>query len=270
MADREVLTYSRRNGFYLFNHLKSTPHGTDALIMYVGALIWAASAGIAFLRALYTFTPIGAIVRAAVVSAGKFLERWSVILAFYTFIALLCLFMAAAALIWLIGFILWCWICLPSWQWSRRRRVNFRMPPFNKALGRGLELLPALPKKYRKDGQKTGSKKPWLRRIFNWLWPWSQERRRKRKDRAREAAFPGMSEKQRVEEYILHMGLRPKLMDELLILVLSLLVPWMSQWIFWVGFVRLAEEMYCPPDIWTLTTVRSVCSIFAVWFGVAY
>ena len=41
-----------------------------------------------------------------------------------------------------------------------------------------------------------------------------------------------------------------------------LLLPFIGQWLFWVGFVELYADWYCPPSLWKMTTVWTVLTTF--------
>ncbi|OCK74607.1 hypothetical protein K432DRAFT_254749, partial [Lepidopterella palustris CBS 459.81] len=47
----------------------------------------------------------------------------------------------------------------------------------------------------------------------------------------------------------------------------KLMLPFLAQWLFWAGFVRLAGDLYCPPKLKTITSVWTVGSVLGVFFG---
>ncbi|KAK5073002.1 hypothetical protein LTR64_000591 [Lithohypha guttulata] len=193
------INHARVNEFYLLGHLKYTPHGSDALIMYAGALLWTVSVDIAFLRAVYTFTLVGGIVEEAIVSIPYYIKM--------------------AALYFARGF-----------YWVGARTYSLF------------------------DGKYVSS------------WPESLQKPEDPPD----DPPPYVSEKERVAQYIEDMGLKPRLLNELKTLVIALLIPWIAQWVFWIGFVRMAQDLYCPPKIWSLTAVWSFCSVVTVWCGASF
>ena len=67
-------------------------------------------------------------------------------------------------------------------------------------------------------------------------------------------------EKLQWDRSLLLMDFRPNLLNHVRSLVLMLLLSWTGQWLFWTGFLRLAGDTFCPPKLWTNTTVWSVFS----------
>ncbi|KAK0634162.1 hypothetical protein B0T14DRAFT_87009 [Immersiella caudata] len=45
------------------------------------------------------------------------------------------------------------------------------------------------------------------------------------------------------------------------------LYTWMASWIFWAGFVKLAGERYCPPNLVAQVAVWSSTSVLTSFFG---
>lgn len=68
------INHARVNEFYLLGHLRYTPHGSDTLIMYAGAPLWTVSVGIAFLCAVYTFTPVSGIVKEVIINTPRYMK----------------------------------------------------------------------------------------------------------------------------------------------------------------------------------------------------
>lgn len=223
-----TVNHARVNEFYLVGHLEYTPHGSDALIMYAGALLWTVSVGLLLLRAIYTFTPIGGIVKGAFFASGPWLKKYSVLTAVYCWAGL----RGTAILLW------WCtyWvvyypikICLWRAEWCNSRPLGHDM------------------------------------KLRQWFRVYVPEQYQDEDIDENDDDFDDVP----IAKYIREMGLRPQLLDELATLVWCLMLPWCGQWIFWIGFVKVAQNLYCPPDIWSLTIVWSVCSVVATWFGAA-
>ncbi|KAJ8115349.1 hypothetical protein OPT61_g2981 [Boeremia exigua] len=40
----------------------------------------------------------------------------------------------------------------------------------------------------------------------------------------------------------------------------SMFLLWMSQWMFWIGFINISSGRYCPPQLWLLTTIWAAFS----------
>lgn len=235
------VNHARVYGFYRADRVKYTPHGTDALIMYYGALLWTASVGIAIVGAIIIYTPVGGIVRSAVIAVAQFVEKWSVLAAVYLWAGI------RGLLILLVMLGYWCInypIKLYNWQsqWPRRkerpkpRKANFLA-----------WFKPSIPEKYQASALANTNEQG-----------------------AEEVPAQEDSEtRPKIAEYIAEMRLRPNLFGQLNLLFFFLLLPFVGQWIFWVGFVRMAQDLYCPPEIWSLTAVWSGFSLIALWCGAA-
>ncbi|KAJ3579340.1 hypothetical protein NPX13_g1224 [Xylaria arbuscula] len=48
------------------------------------------------------------------------------------------------------------------------------------------------------------------------------------------------------------------------ILVIVMLFLWIAQWLFWSGFIRVASEEFCPPNLVVLTAVWAISSFASV------
>ena len=69
---------------------------------------------------------------------------------------------------------------------------------------------------------------------------------------------------------LLRMGFAENTPEEIRDLMAFLILPWIGQWLFWAGFLRLAGDTFCPPKLWTNTTVWTVCSALGAFFGAAF
>lgn len=56
------------------------------------------------------------------------------------------------------------------------------------------------------------------------------------------------------------MGLDTRVLSNISIVFVFMLLPFVGQWLFWIGFVGLFAERYCPPEVWTLAGVWTVFS----------
>ncbi|KAJ9653329.1 hypothetical protein H2198_007471 [Neophaeococcomyces mojaviensis] len=136
------------------------------------------------------------------------------------------------------------------------------------AIIRFSKLVPGLLRKRIKDGPE------YVLCTMQQFWDWlkqklnsciqsrteadSQERNEKQVKKRKKVIF---------DEYVKQMGFNESIMEQLWMLLAFLIIPWLGQWIFWIGFLRMAQDLYCPPSIWSLTAVWSSTSVVAVWVG---
>ncbi|KAF2182264.1 hypothetical protein K469DRAFT_752339 [Zopfia rhizophila CBS 207.26] len=61
--------------------------------------------------------------------------------------------------------------------------------------------------------------------------------------------------------WLKEMGLSPRALIKLRFILGWMVFPFIAQWLFWYGFVDLADDLYCPPHIWTLTILWCISAL---------
>lgn len=62
-------------------------------------------------------------------------------------------------------------------------------------------------------------------------------------------------------------GLQPDALDNVQMMLLFMVLPWIGQRLFWAGFLRLSADLYCPPRLWSNTAVWTIFSTLGVFQG---
>ncbi|KAH7142720.1 hypothetical protein B0J13DRAFT_555973 [Dactylonectria estremocensis] len=52
--------------------------------------------------------------------------------------------------------------------------------------------------------------------------------------------------------------------------IISMILLWVAQWLFWSGFIGLSSEEFCPPQLGLLTTIWIAFSVVSATFRAAY
>ncbi|KAF2670083.1 hypothetical protein BT63DRAFT_412848 [Microthyrium microscopicum] len=69
------------------------------------------------------------------------------------------------------------------------------------------------------------------------------------------------------EDALSRMGLNSQILSNIRRVFILMVLPFVGQWLFWVGFVGLYDDKYCPPSIWSMATVWVVFSNFGILLG---
>lgn len=287
----------RSNQFYLLNHLDYTPHRTDALIMDASALLWFFGMGAVFFRTVLVFTPVGTIVKDALAICGNFILYASIFVINYALIGVIILSWLLALPV--ILFVAWLWtsICIPTWSWVRHghfepqgfaidskweslmSRSSMVLAPSRARIDRA-SLQWQEPRKpassfssLSTSSSSEDSPKIALKtKIENFLWPWTNmrcEARQKRKKAEADAAAARAekSDQELVYERVTEMGFSSTITKPMMELFWWMALPWACEGLFWIGFLRLARNLYCPPAIWSLMGIWTGFSSLGVLLG---
>jgi hypothetical protein len=71
-----TVQHAQKNHYYLVHHLRYAPHGTDALMMYVGALIWVVAIIFIMTMGLFVFTPLGSLAQKCLEQLSKVIDSF--------------------------------------------------------------------------------------------------------------------------------------------------------------------------------------------------
>ncbi|CZR69057.1 uncharacterized protein PAC_18958 [Phialocephala subalpina] len=72
------------------------------------------------------------------------------------------------------------------------------------------------------------------------------------------------------EEYLEQMGLVLKAMWTVWGACFFMLIPYVGQWLFWVGFVELYDDRYCVPVLWQMTFVWTIFEVLGVFLSATH
>jgi hypothetical protein len=235
--------FAQQRGFYKIHALDGVSGARSAMMMYGGALLWLVSIGFAFLWALYSLLGIGALlsqffrpVRRIVTQLfHSFRKNLGPVRRIFTQ-----LFLPLRKII----------------GWPRIRKPDISQDP---KINVPAEHAPKVLEERHPDIPSKGGN------------PHRNSDRRKRP---------------RVLEDILHleshddvdhapwelalhsMGMRGRI-SMVQRFFFAMVAPFLAQWIFWSGFVRLAQDSYCPPPVWQMTGIWTIFSGLGLFFGAA-
>ncbi|KAI9760495.1 MAG: hypothetical protein M1840_002405 [Geoglossum simile] len=204
--------WARRYHFYLAHRLDNVPHGQDALVMYGGALLWLVSIGLAAIMAFLTYTSVGVLL---VDGLGK-VGRASIRVSKYSWDWTCWLFIYSAKFI---------------WKWSKEGAI---------VLGKSIRWI------WR--WVRIGTTKAYLYSLgsaydhFHWnrpvvpadpWWP------------------PGVHEPLNINPRpqfpsnipLTSNKIPDKFLDELIIVMCFLVIPFIGQWLFWTGYLQMAGTL---------------------------
>ena len=229
-----TVNHARAYGFYMFHHLDHIPNGKDALLMYAGAMLWLVSIGYVLVWALLIFTPLGNLLKkllvavaSALVSASRALWRLTLVI----WRSVRHFIVRCALKIWRLAIAR---IAIIRGQW-RQSGQSLASDYSQGDTNLDCEELPQLPIKLypypeiyetnqliQEDGENkehqpiprlTKKEKAKLRRELQW--------------------GPSLQ----------RMGFTETLLDKIVAIVCMMILPWIGQWLFWVGFLRMASDL---------------------------
>lgn len=70
-------------------------------------------------------------------------------------------------------------------------------------------------------------------------------------------------------QVIRKMGLQRYQLYTIQLFFIPMGLPYIGQWLFWAGYIRLAGNLYCPPPIWQMTGIWTLFSSVALFLGAA-
>lgn len=73
-----TVQHARKNHYYLVHHLRYAPHGTDALMMYVGALVWVVTIISIMTMGFFAFTPLGTLAKTGLDKLSKVITSFTI------------------------------------------------------------------------------------------------------------------------------------------------------------------------------------------------
>ncbi|KAF2803246.1 uncharacterized protein BDZ99DRAFT_576165 [Mytilinidion resinicola] len=220
----------RRHGY---SSLQKSPHKSDARMMCAGAIVALLGLGFALSWAFIIYTPVG----------RKLIENFQRTARFFT----------------------QCFDSIGRFILAPVRTTHdFVIPLFFVIWGLGLRLYYYPAWVLSKLVPGWSREKPALRPISN-AW------RMKRSARTTGTELMTKTEREALtqEEAIVQMGFSENIPRRLAYHAMLLIVPYLGQWLLWVGFVTLSQDHYCPPKLSYLTAVWSVFSCISVFLSAA-
>ena len=229
-----TVNHARAYGFYMFHHLDHIPNGKDALLMYAGAMLWLVSIGYVLVWALLIFTPLGNLLKkllvavaSALVSASRALWRLTLVI----WRSVRHFIVRCALKIWRLAIAR---IAIIRGQW-RQSGQSLASDYAQGDTNLDCEELPQLPiklypnpeiyetnqliqedgenKEHRPTPRLTKKEKAKLRRELQW------------------------------GPLLQRMGFTETLLNKIVAIVCMMILPWIGQWLFWVGFLRMASDL---------------------------
>lgn len=251
------------NTFFRARHLDYTPHGTDALIMYSGALAWSVLTGIAFVCGILVFMPVIGIINKGVDAFPKYLKMFLIGAGRCLWVGLQYIVVLLQGL----GKLLWIaikWITSairerehPQWAVRAAPQQDERIPMRDIFPFHNIHVAPT--RAARNDGIAAGQ------RPLESPPPYAPVDGNPEADSLHSPAGSALMPAQNNERHAgagnenldpltkfwEEMGFPADMSTPLALLSLLLLGSWMAQWVLWIGFVRMAPDLYCLPKIWS-------------------
>ncbi|KAH0537359.1 hypothetical protein FGG08_005838 [Glutinoglossum americanum] len=205
--------WARRYHFYLAHHLDNVPHGNDALLMYGGALLWLVAIGGAVIKAFLTYTSVGQLLMAGLGTVSRFSAR----VLEYTWKLTYWLLVGFAKFVWkwtkkstiVLGkSILW------GWRWIKIGVVTAHLYFLRKIYDHPQQSLPVVPP--RPKWQQVNSM------------PLDLKPRPGFPPERRQSAQADMTR---------------SFLDDILLVMMFLMIPFIGQWMFWTGYLRMAGSL---------------------------
>jgi hypothetical protein len=204
--------WARRYHFYLAHHLDNVPHKRDALVMYGGALLWLVSIGLAAIMAFLAYTSVGNILMSGLWKVGRLLVRVSKY-----------------------GWSWMCWllVCLAKfiWKWSKEVAI---------VLGKSI--------RWSWRWVRICITKAYLYCLgniydhFHWNRPavpphpfWSPRVHRPLTFGPQPTFPPNIPHPSN--------AIPDKFIEDLIIVMSFLVLPFVGQWLFWTGYLQMAGSL---------------------------